>query len=153
MKKIMTATILVLTTAAFSTSFANEVDNSANNNLPNQPLKAEKRYKKDLNLTASQAQTLVEAKMIQHDKDKSEVIQKTEIIKLQNDKTFYLVYVGKTKDSPSDVFFIVDAQNAKVMVFPHPKFKKMGHKIPPQFMPQGPVRLNHPPIGIDQIPA
>lgn len=93
----------------------------------------------NLNLTADQAKTLVEAKLIKHGKA-DQMISKVETINLSNNMNFYMVYVGtKGQDTPM-AFFIVNAQNGYAMPYPKPKGmmeqmgKMMGEMCPHQPM-------------------
>lgn len=110
---------------------------------------AQQHGKKDLNLTSSEAQTLVLANIIKHGNAGKKMIQKTEVIKLDNDKTFYIIYIGSSQQTATSYFFIVNAQNAQVMPFPHPKPKHLKNREAPfsmKGMPMpAPIAPSHQP--------
>ncbi|MCF6764178.1 hypothetical protein L3V82_00220 [Thiotrichales bacterium 19S3-7] len=123
MKKLA-STLLLATFCATTTSVA-----LASPKDKNKPYKMQRE---PLNLTSEEAQTIVQAGIIKHGQADNAVIEKTQTIKLDGNKTFYMVYVGAKNQSTANKFFIVDAQNGHVQMYPKPKFKHKNRPLPPQ---------------------
>ena len=124
MKKLSFVT-LIASTAILGCSLAQANVNPEAFHAHKPKIMQQQKQQKNMDLTSAEAQTLVQATIIKHGQDGKIMIQKTEIIKLDKNKTFYLIYVGASAQSASSRFFIVNAQNAQVMPFPHPKPKKL----------------------------
>ncbi|MCF6777040.1 hypothetical protein L3V83_10725 [Thiotrichales bacterium 19X7-9] len=130
MKKLA-STLLIATFCATTTSVA-----LASPKDKNKPYKMQRE---PLNLTSEEAQTIVQAGIIKHGQADNAVIEKTQTIKLDGNKTFYMVYVANKNQSTPNKFFIVDAQNGHIQMYPKPKFKHKNRPLPPQalqFQPQ-----------------
>ncbi|MBK2126076.1 hypothetical protein [Fangia hongkongensis] len=138
MKKLIT-TLAVTTAAIGGFSIANAIPN-----MPMQPQgpMVKKAHKKPLNLTQEQAKTLVNAGLIEHGQADKKQIKKVDTIRLGKDQVFYLVYVGKKAQDNNTNFFVVNAQNGRIQVYPKPRFKHkraMPRAAMGAYQPQPPV--------------